>query len=278
MRTEWTTTTVTLLALASFVACGARNDDTDPETNAGALALVGDNAEIAALEQELEGSLEEPLSDVSTGAGEALATTSDDAAEAARANAGLWFRPAGCIRSVRDGNVVTHTFDDCTGPGQRSLNGVVTSTWTLANGVLSVLHEAQDFSIDRARVDHATNVEYRFEDGKILRGRTSGTVGETASGKLIDHSASFGIAYDVKSGCHTRDGQARVSIGAHDWTRTVEGWAGCGDRFSCPSAGSITMSGPHGSGSIEITSSGVYDLTVGDYTDTGRAMSWCVAE
>jgi len=273
MRTDWTTTPVTLLALA-FVACGAPEDSTDT----GAAALVSDNAEIASLEQELEGSLEEPLSDVSTSAGEMDATTADDAAETARANAGHWFRPAGCIQSVRDGNVVTHTFDDCVGPRQHSLSGVVTSTWTLADGVVSVLHEANDFSIDRAHVDHVTTVEYRIEDGLILRDRTSSTVGETASGKAIDHSGSFGIAYDVSSGCYTRDGQASVSIGDHAWTRSVEGWVACGDLFTCPSAGSITMSGPHGSGSIEITSSGYYDLTIGDRTDTHRAMLWCVPE
>src|SRR6187399_2988397 len=199
MRTEWTT----LLALASFVGCGAPEETTDT----GASAMVSDNAEIATLEQALEGSLEEPLSEVSSSSGEMAATTPDDAAETARENAGHWFRPAGCIQSVRDGNVVTHTFDDCIGPRQRSLNGVVTSTWTLAHGVVSVIHEAQDFSIDRARVDHVTTVEYHFEDGLILRDRTSSTVGETASGKTIDHSGSFGIAYDVSSGCYTRDGQ-----------------------------------------------------------------------
>lgn len=272
MRTEWTMTTVSLLALGSLVACGAREDHTDAD------ALVSDNAEIATLEQELEGSLEEPLSDVSTSAGEMEAATPDEAAEAARENAGHWFRPAGCIRSVRDGNVVTHTFDDCIGQRQRSLSGIVTSTWTLAEGVVSVLHEAEDFSINRARVDHVTNVEYRFEDGLILRERTSSTVGETASGKPIDHSGSFGIAYDVSSGCYTRDGEARVSIGAHEWTRKVEGWLACGDLFTCPSAGRITMSGPGGNGSIEITSSGFYDLTIGDRTDTHRAMLWCVVE
>lgn len=272
MRTELTTTTITLLALASFVACGAPEDDTDTG------ALVGDNAEIATLEQELEGSLEAPLSDVSTDAGEMAATTPDDAAETARANAGHWFRPAGCIQSVRDRNVVTHTFDDCIGPRQRSLTGVVTSTWTLADGVVSVMHEAKGFSIDRARVDHVTNVDYRFEDGMILRDRTSSTQGETGSGKAIDHSGNFSIAYDVKSGCYTRNGQAQVSIGTHEWTREVEGWEACGDLFACPSAGTITMSGPRGDGSIEITSSGFYDLTIGDRTDTNRAMLWCVAE
>ena len=277
MRTEFTTTTLTLLALASLVACRApADDDADTGTNAG--ALVSDNAEIATLEQELEGSLEDPLSEVGTGAGEMEATTPDDAAETARANAGRWFRPAGCIQSVRDGNVVTHTFDDCIGPRERSLSGVVTSTWTLAEGSVSVLHEATDFSIDGAHVDHTTNVEYRLKDGVILRDRTSSTVGETASGKAIDHSGSFGIAYDVSSGCYTRDGQARVSIGDHEWTRTVEGWQACGDLFTCPSAGSITMSGPRGSGSIEITSSGFYDLTIGERTDTDRSMLWCTAE
>lgn len=274
MRTEWTTTTVTLLALAAFVGCGAPDETTDTSV----AAMVSDNAEIAALEQELEGSLEEPLSDVSTSEGDMAATTPDDAADMARENAGHWFRPAGCIQSVRDGNVVTHTFDDCIGPRQRSLSGVVTSTWTLADGVVSVLHEARDFSIDRARVDHVTNVEYRFEDGIIFRDRTSSTVGTTASGKAIDHSGSFGIAYDVSSGCYTRDGQAQVSIGEHEWTRSVQGWLACGDLFTCPSAGSITMSGPRGTGSIEITSSGYYDLTIGERTDTHRSMLWCVAE
>lgn len=272
MRTELTTTAFTLFSLATFVACGA------PEDDIGARALLEDNAEIASLEQELEGSLEEPLADVGTSAGEMDASTSDEAAERARENAGRWFRPAGCIQSVRDGNVVTHTFDECIGPWERLLNGVVTSTWTLAEGVVSVRHETGDFSINRSRVDHVTNVEYRFEDGRIMRDRTSSTLGETGAGKPIEHSANFSIVYDVSSGCYTRDGQAEVSIGNHEWTRIVEGWAACGDRFSCPSAGTITMSGPRGDGSIEITSSGYYDLTLGDRTDAHREMLWCDAE
>ena len=69
-----------------------------------------------------------------------------------------------------------------------------------------------------------------------------------------------------------------MSIGEHQWTRRVEGWTACGDRFTCPSAGTITMSGPRGDGSIEITSSGFYDLTIGDVTDAHRQMLWCDAE
>lgn len=272
MRTELTSTSFILLTLASFAACSA------PESDMKTAALVADNAEIATLEQDLEGSLEEPLSGASTSDVDTEAGSAEEAAELARENSAAWFRPAGCLQSVRDANVVTHTFDDCVGPRGRSLNGVVTSTWTLAEGTVSVLHETEGFRINRARVDHSTTVEYRFDDGRILRDRTSSTVGETGAGKPIDHSASFSIVYDVSSGCYTREGLARVSIGDHEWTRTVEGWMACGDRFTCPSAGTITMSGPRGEGSIEITSSGYYDLTIGDRTDTDRAMLWCVPE
>jgi hypothetical protein len=148
----------------------------------------------------------------------------------------------------------------------------------LAEGVVGVLHETQGFGINRSRVDHLTNVDYRFEDGRILRDRVSSTVGETGAGKAIEHSANFNIAYDLSSGCYTRDGQAEVRIGDHEWTRKVAGWVACGDLFTCPSSGTITMSGPRGDGSIVITSSGYYDLTIGDHTDPHREMLWCVAE
>jgi hypothetical protein len=264
--------TATLLALTSLSGCALR------ETSGKAAALVQDNEEVSALEEDLEGSLEEPLTSVSGSDGSLEIATAEDAAATSSMNAGVWFHPEGCLKSELEGRVVTHTFDDCTGPRGRRLSGVVTSTWSLGSDSVSVRHETDDFSINGATLDHEAVVELRHEDGKLVRNRSGSTVGETAEGNAIEHTASFVIVHEVNRGCAVRDGHAELTIGEHQWSRTVEGYEVCGDLFTCPSAGTITMSGPRAEGKIEITASGVYDLTVGDRTDTDREMLWCNPE
>lgn len=237
-----------------------------------AAAIVEDNAEIADLEQDLEGAVEVPLS----GGGEA--SSAGDAAQENVEKAATQYRPRGCLTSVLEGAVATHTFDGCTGPRGRVLSGTVVSTWSASAGVLTVSHEAEGLHVDGAAIDYSTTVDYTREGDQVLRNRTSSIVGETKSGRRILHDASFSIVFDTATGCFEREGAASTTIGGNDWNRSVEGWKTCGDVFTCPSAGTIRMSGPRGEGTIEITSSGVYDLTIGQWTDTDRTMAWCTPE
>jgi hypothetical protein len=262
-----------LLLLALAAAGCAQEPDDDP--NATAAALVSDNYEIESLEGDLEGSLEVALSGAVSEDSEVTADTESDAAEAARANAGVHLQPAGCVTSTREGNVVTHVLERCTGPRGRSLDGTVVSTWSRTERGVDVVHQARGFSVAGATVDHDTHISYEHADGVTSRHRTSSTVGVTARGRAIDHAAEFTNVFDPASSCFERNGSSQTTIGDRTWSREVVGLRRCGGRFECPSSGTIRFSGPRGEGSIEISGAGLYDLTVNGRTDSDRQMLWC---
>lgn len=255
---------------------GCANERGD-EKGSMTAALVSDNNEIESLEGDLEGSLELALSGAASEDAELAATDASQAAETARTNVGLYLQPAGCVTSTREGSVVMHVLEACTGPRGRSLDGTIVSTWSRSDSGLSVVHEARGFSIEGALVDHDASIAYERLDGAYRRHRTSSTVGTTARGHVIDHSAEFATVYDATTACFERNGSSRTAIEERRWNREVTGLRRCGGRFDCPSSGSITFSGPNAEGSIEVTGAGVYDVTVNGRTDTNRRMLWCSA-
>lgn len=79
------------------------------------------------------------------------------------------------------------------------------------------------------------------------------------TGDLLDEPMTWAVQ-DVALGQSGKDQFARrVNIGAHEWTREVQGWNGLRGPVHLSIRRSIPMSGPLGNGSIEITSAGYYD-------------------
>lgn len=236
---------VTLLGL---LAVGCQKDDADDEDNLGSAEseLVEDDSEATDTDDDLEAGLDEPLS----GANETDPGTPADGAddnevlEKVRANAGRFFKPAGCIASTREGNKIKHVFSKCTGPwGLTEFNGTINSTYVREAGKLTVTHEADGFTANGAQISGSRVVVYTREGAVITKSRTGNWTGTTAKGRPISHQANFITTYDASTRCLTRDGSAQTTIGGRSYERTVDGFKRCGiGRGGCPESGTITLS------------------------------------
>jgi hypothetical protein len=199
------------------------------------------------------------------------------AATAAATNAGTYFQPAGCLTSTRSGSVVTHVFDDCTGPyGRLHLTGTVTPTWSLGTTGVSVAHASQGFQINGAVVDLAVTATYGYENGVYTWHRVGTMDGSTADGLPIDHTVDTTTAWDATALCITRNGNSSTSIEGRDFSRQITGYERCGVGFyGCPSAGTFTLVRGTSTVIVHFNGGRSYDLTVDGRTFSDRQMLWC---
>lgn len=244
------TTFIAFGALASLTAtgCAAKTNETSDEGNLGTseAQLVADDQEADDTDSNLETGVDEPLS----GATEADPGTPADGAtdaellEKVKANAGKFFKPAGCITTTIDGNTATHVFKGCTGPyGLASFNGTVVSTYVRADGKLTITHEAQGFAINGATISGSRTVVYTRSGTTITKTRTGNWSGTTAKGKPISHQANFVTTYDASTKCITRDGSAQTSVGGREHERSITDYKRCGvGSLGCPESGEIVLS------------------------------------
>ncbi len=194
--------------------------------------------------------------DAGVGAADAgeVSPNADPAAQAdrARANAGIYFKPAGCIQSTVSGNVVTHVFTNCTGPnGVREINGTVEATWTkIANGVQVVRATKGTFTVGGASITRTVTVQFTKDAGIYKKTRTVSMSGTTAGGRAFSRDASWELSFDASSRCWARSGESNSDIGENangvkkSFTTKVTGVKVCGLLLKCPEAGgSIEVSG-----------------------------------
>jgi len=233
----------TVLAI-SVVGCKNSeddNDDTSETLGTSEAQLVEDDAEANEADTDLEAGLDEPLSGgTEADPGDPADGASDDeVVEKVRKNAGVFFKPAGCLVSTREGNKISHVFTGCSGPyGLAKFEGTVTSTYVRADGKLTITHNATGFTANGASISGSRIVEYTRAGSIITKTRTGSWTGTTAKGKDIAHTASFVTTYDVTAKCITRDGSAQTTIGGRSFERTVDGYKRCGiGRLGCPEEG-----------------------------------------
>ena len=243
-----------ILSLAVLPACTAKTGTADEE-NLGTSEelLTADDSEAAAPDDSSEAEEEATsggadLSEAAAGIDPSV-SESDQIAKV-KLNAGRFFQPAGCIASTVAGNVVTHVFTGCTGPGGRTYDGTVVATWSRADGVISVQRVARGFRIDGATDDRRVNVSYSREDGVFKRVRTVDMSGTTGKGKALSRQASWTMTWDPSTKCVTRDGSSVTRIGGREHSTSVVGYKRCGvGYFGCPDAGKITLNRKAGKGS-----------------------------
>ncbi len=279
MRTPTMLLFSSVLTLASGIAgCGAHPTGPGDALETQSASLVSDNEQTVEAEQDLELTVEQPLSGSASESASVDTTSDASAAGAAIANAGLYFQPSGCLKSTRVANVITHVFDDCTGPhGRAHISGTVTSTWTaIANGV-QVVHAADDFRVNGAVVDHHATLSYSYEDGTYKLQRVATTSGVTAQGAPIEHEAAYTTTWQPQGLCATRNGSSQTTIDGREFSRTIDGYERCGvGLLGCPKAGTFTLERPNLEVAIQFREAGLYDLTVNGRTYANRRIAWCV--
>lgn len=264
---------VSTMALLGVVAIGcAAKAEGEEESSLGTneSLLVADNEEAEQVEEDSEAGLDEPLSGAEQADPGSPADATDEAAfmEKVKTNPGRWFKPAGCITTTIAGNVATHVFKDCTGPyGLASFNGTVTSTYVRGSGSLTITHEASGFAINGATVSGKRVVVYSKSGTVITKKRTGSWSGTTKRGKAFSHDADFTVTWDPAAKCVTRDGSASTTVGAREFSRTIDGYKRCGiGNLGCPESGKIVLSRTKGDQTASVT---IEFLGGRQYTVTG---------
>lgn len=248
-----------LFLAATATGCTVRADQADDDGDLGSTesALVADDTESAETDEDLEKGLDEPLSGASEADPGTPAEGATDAElmEKIRTNPGRFFQPAGCITTTIAANVATHVFNGCTGPhGMVGFNGTVTSTYTRADGKLTITHQATGFKINGAEVSGSRVVTYAKSGTTVTRTRTGSWSGTTAKGKPITHDASFTSTWDAAAKCVTRSGSAKTSVGDRSLERVLTDYKRCGiGRLGCPESGKLVITGTKGSASASVT-------------------------
>lgn len=268
--THFALASITVLGLFA-VGCKRDEDDTDDQgsVDSSESQLIADDQEAANLDEDVELGLDEPLSGAAPAdpGSPASGASDDEVAEKLRTNPGLFFKPAGCITSTRDGNQITHVFANCSGPyGLVDFNGTVVTTYAREPGKLTVTHAATGFKLNGASVSGTRVVVYTLDGSVITKSRTGDWTGSTAKGHDITHQANFVTTYDIASKCLTRDGHAETTIGGRSFERTIDGYKRCGiGRGGCPESGTIVLSrtkqGETGSITIDFLGGPQYRVT-----------------
>ena len=182
-----------LAGCASATTANGGNGATE-DLGTEASALVEAAVEADDTDKDAEDGIETPLSGVTdTAAGDVSVDDDKEGASGkAEKNGRGFFRPAGCLKSTREGAVVTHVFDNCTGPrGLLSMTGTVVSTWSKGPGSLSVEHKTTGFKVNGATITQTVTISHAMAGGVLTRTRTGTMTGTTAKGRTIEHKVNF---------------------------------------------------------------------------------------
>lgn len=252
-------TTVAFFGVAT-VGCRAKTSDAEggSETLGTTEAqLVDDDSEADDADGDAEAGLDEPLSGAAPTdpSSPAEGASGEDIATKVKANAGRFFQPAGCIESTLTGNVAKHVFKGCSGPwGLGNFEGEVSSTYSLADGKLTITHTFSGFKANGASLSGTRVVTYQREGTKVVRTRTGDWSGTTKKGREITHKASFVATWDPATKCVERDGAAQTTIGAKSFERTLTDYKRCGiGKGGCPESGTLALSRTKDGESVSLT-------------------------
>ncbi len=192
------------LVLLGFVATGCHTSS--PNEDSASAAIDSSNS------VESEGNV---MMAVSDGVDQAMAgpPTSAQVAAYIAANLPLRWSPSSCVSDSVNANVVTVTFNDCTGPrGLLHVTGTLTLTVTVDAAGIHIAGSATNFEVNKATLDINTNALYSVS-GAVhqLAVQTEGT-GTGALGNQIDHQGNYTIDWDTSSQCGSIAGMWQTEI------------------------------------------------------------------
>ena len=210
----------------------------------------------------------------------ASVTNAASAVTSASTNMGVWFKPAGCIKAIPSGALVTYEFKGCTGPlGLVGINGKLEATFSMISGGVQVSVKSVGLKIGNTSVTQTGGATITFA-GTTRTLKWSGAYkGKTARGGLdLTHSASYTLEYDTATGCiKIPDGGGNTIIGTRQVTTTTKDYERCGNAWKCPKAGTITATAKTSGLSITVNykGSGNASLTGPGGKTYDYKMLWC---
>jgi len=157
----------------------------------------------------------------------------------------LYFEPAGCLVTTRDGASVTFTFDGCrTGAfGLIELNGEMVASYAIDESSVGVsLSTSPELELG------GTRIILESENLLTLSGSSSTLVGNgryqamRRVGPDIDHTSTYQATYESDSQCLHLDGTATTLFDGDEGVETsLSDYLRCGPRGTCPTSGELVL-------------------------------------
>jgi|GEM_PF-3097331 len=157
----------------------------------------------------------------------------------------LFFEPAGCLTSTREGAEVTFAFDGCrTGAfGLLEVQGTMIASYELSGATLGVsLASEPGLSIGRTEITLSS-------ESFVTIGLVSTTVvwnGRYQAARPllpdVDHEASYSSVFDSNTQCLRLDGSATTSFdGGRGVETSLTNHLRCGPAGTCPTSGELSL-------------------------------------
>lgn len=179
------------------------------------------------------------------------------AAVGAQAGAGAHLQPPGCLTTETVGNVVTYTFDACTGPwGLVELSGQEVATFSPggAPGAVDVEMHSVGLTANGIAIDHQADVALSFQGGSRTIEWSGSYSGTTANGRAIEHTSELTFVRGEDE-CTNLDGTTHTSIGLRGLDVVYDGMSRCGPRGVCP-VGTVIATGQKSQVTVTLTFDG----------------------
>ncbi|MFO0613937.1 MAG: hypothetical protein U0414_15200 [Polyangiaceae bacterium] len=181
---------------------------------------------------------------------------------AAQQGAKKFFQPSSCLTVEAEGNVVTYTFDHCSGPwGAADLTGQEVVAFSPGDGPGATLLEmhSEGLKANGRDVEHHAEVYVALEEGgrRVLwRGGFSGVTG---LGKTFANDSDLDL-FVGDDGCSRLSGTAASTLGLRGLTLDFQNIERCGPAGTCPD-GVITATGKLSGVTVTLVFDGTPTLT-----------------
>jgi len=248
-----------LIPLSLLAGCGGGDPNGDAASVAAALDSSGETADDSALM-------------LATTDGTESATSGNEAAVMAGAQAKTFWQPAGCVVATQTNNVVSYKFSDCTGPyGLVHVTGTVVVTYTADSAGIHASAATTGLLINGATMNATSNATYTVNGtAKKLVVQTQGS-GTGAFGNAINRNGGYTLTWDDASMCGTLDGAWSTMIGSDTWSTSIANYAQC--KAHCPSSGTLSHTG----GISKLTVTVTFDGSAAAKWSTSRGRSGTIA-
>lgn len=154
--------------------------------------------------------------------------TPEGAATTAAANAGTFFRPAGCYTATASGARVTYVLNDCTGPfGYVHVTGTVVVTYRVGIAGIAFDAETTELEINQATISFTTSgsVAIIGDERQVTASTEATVVGRR--GHVMTRSGSYTMSWNPVTECFGLDGSWTASVDDASWTAAVTQYEHC---------------------------------------------------
>lgn len=174
-------------------------------------------------------------------------TAADAATLAARgeARALTRYQPAGCATTTRQGNVLTHMLNGCSGRrGLLQMTGTVIVTFADVVAGVQVTVVSDDLKVNRATMDVNATGLLSFDGTKTTLTVTSTGDGVGPRGNHFVRTGQFTAVADAATECLDLNGSWQLTVGGANRSTAINGLRVC--KGTCPLAGTIDHRGFRG--------------------------------